>query len=138
MRALGADEVVDYTREDFTKLDRTFDVVLDSVGKSSFFRCRRLLRPGGIYFSSELGAYWQNPLLALVTPLLRGRKVGFPIPTDRQEDILFFKKIIEDGKYQAVIDRTYPLERIIEATRYVETGEKFGNVVITVSRPPEA
>ena len=133
VKSLGADKVIDYTKDDFTQLDRTFDVVLDSVGKSSFFKCRRLLKPRGVYFSSELGPYWQNPLLALITPWLGGRKVGFPIPTDSQTDILFFKKMIEEGKYQAVIDRTYPLAQVIEATRYVETGEKTGNVVLTVS-----
>jgi NADPH:quinone reductase-like Zn-dependent oxidoreductase len=131
--SLGADHVVDYTEEDFTKLDRTFDVVLDAVGKSTFFRCRRLLKAGGIYYSTELGPYWQNVGLALTTPLLRGKKVGFPIPTDSQEDILFFKKLIEEGDYRPLVDRTYPLAQIVEATRYVETGEKIGNVVITVA-----
>jgi NADPH:quinone reductase-like Zn-dependent oxidoreductase len=138
IRALGADMVIDYTKEDFTKLDRTFDVVLDSVGKSTFFECRRLLKPGGTYFSSELGPYWQNPLLALITPLFGGKKVGFPIPTDSQDDIHFFRRVIEEGKYQAVIDRTYPLEQVVEATRYVETGEKTGNVVMTVGPAPTA
>jgi len=138
VKSLGADEILDYTKEDFTKLGRTFDVVLDSVGKSTFFKCRRLLKPGGIYFSSDLGPYLQNPLLAMITPFLGGKKVGFPIPTVSQDDILFFKKLVEEGKYQAVIDRTYPLEQIIEATRYVETGEKTGNVVLTVSRTTES
>lgn len=133
VRSLGADEIVDYTKDDFTALGSTFDVVLDSVGKSSFARCRRLLTPGGIYYSSELGPYWQNPLLALITPVLRGKRVGFPIPTDSQKDIESFRDLIAAGKYRAVIDRTYPLERIVEATRYVETGEKVGNVVITVT-----
>lgn len=133
VRSLGADEVIDYTKEDFTRLDRRFDVVLDAVGKSTFFKCRRLLKPGGTYYSTELGPYWQNIGLALTTPLLRGRRVGFPIPTDSQEDMLFFKKLLEEGKYRPVIDRRYPLAQIVEATRYVETGEKTGNVVITVA-----
>lgn len=136
VRALGAHEVIDYTKVDFTTLDRRFDVILDSVGKSTFFRCRRLLNPGGTYISSELGPGWQNPLLALITPLLGGKRVGFPIPTDSQELILRFKRLIEEGRYQAVIDRTYPLEQIVEATRYVETGEKTGNVVIAVTGEP--
>ena len=105
VKSLGVDAVLDYTKEDFTRLDRTFDVVLDSVGKSTFFKCRKLLKPRGTYFSSELGPYWQNPFLAMLTPLLGGREVGFPIPTDSQEDILFFKKLIEEGKYQPRIDR---------------------------------
>ncbi len=133
VRSLGADEVIDYTQEDFTRLDRRFDVVLDAVGKSTFFRCRGLLKPGGTYYSTELGPYWQNIGLALTTPLLRGRRVGFPIPSDSQEDMLFFKKLLDEGKYRPVIDRRYPLAEVVEATRYVETGEKTGNVVITVA-----
>jgi len=133
VRSLGADEVIDYTQDDFTRLDRRFDVVLDAVGKSTFFRCRGLLKPGGTYYSTELGPYWQNIGLALTTPLLRGRRVGFPIPSDSQEDMLFFKKLLEEGKYRPVIDRRYPLAEVVEATRYVETGEKTGNVVITVA-----
>jgi NADPH:quinone reductase-like Zn-dependent oxidoreductase len=136
MRSLGADDVVDYTKEDFTKLDRRFDVVLDSVGKSTFARCRPLLKPKGIYYSTELGPWSQNPLLALVTPLFGGRRVGFPIPTDSQRDIEYFKSLIEKGKYRAVIDRTYPLDQIVDATRYVETGEKVGNVVVMVVPTP--
>ena len=90
------------------------------------------MKPGGIYYSSELGAYSQNVFYALFTPLLGGKKVKFPIPTDSQKDILLFKSIIEQGRYKAVIDKIFPLEKIIEATKYVETGEKTGNVVITV------
>ena len=132
IRALGADQVVDYTQQDFTLLDEQFDIVLDAVGKSTFFKCRQLLRPGGTYFSTELGPYGQNIGLALTMPWLPGKKVRFPIPTDCQADILYFKQLLEVGKYRAVIDRTYPLEHVPEATRYVETGEKVGNVVIEV------
>ncbi|MBN8217588.1 MAG: NAD(P)-dependent alcohol dehydrogenase [Spirochaetes bacterium] len=133
MKELGADAVIDYTKEDFTIRGERFDVVLDAVGKSTFFRCRRILVPKGIYYSSELGPWWQNPLLALLTPLLGGRRVGFPIPTDRQSDIEMFRDLMESGKVRAVIDRVWPLADIIEATRYVETGEKTGNVVIRVA-----
>lgn len=133
MKTLGADEVIDYTKEDFTKSEKVYDVVLDSVGKSSFFKCKKILRPGGVYYSSELGPYSQNIFLALLTPVFSSRKVKFPIPTDSKKDILFFKELIETGKYKAVIDRTYPLEQIVEATKYVETREKMGNVVITIS-----
>lgn len=133
VKSLGADFVIDYTKEDFTKKGRVYDVVLDVVGKSSFFRCKKILKPKGIYFSSELGYLSQNIFLALLTPLLPGKKVLFPIPKDRKEDIQFFKELIEAGKYKAVIDRTYSLEQIVEATRYVETGEKTGNVVVHVA-----
>ena len=83
---LGADRVIDYTSEDFTQDEQQYDVVLDAVGKSTFGRCRRLLKPGGLYFSSELGPFCQNPVLALVTPLLPGKKVIFPIPEGQPGD----------------------------------------------------
>lgn len=130
LKSLGADEVIDYTTTDFTKHNKQYDYVLDAVGKSSFFKCKKLLKPKGIYYSSELGYMAQNIFLALITPLLGGKKTLFPIPTDSQKDILLFKKIIEEGMYKAVIDRTYRMEQIVEATKYVETGEKTGNVVI--------
>ncbi|MBK9356780.1 MAG: NAD(P)-dependent alcohol dehydrogenase [Bacteroidales bacterium] len=139
VKLLGADEVIDYTQEDFTKKGKLYDVVIDSVGKSSFFRCKKILKPGGVYFSSELGYLAQNIFLALFTPINsilpgrnRGKSVKFPIPKDSKEDIIFFKELIEAGKYKAVIDRIYSLEKIVEATKYVETGQKTGNVVLTV------
>ncbi len=93
---------------------------------------QKILRPGAVYYSSELGDYSQNIFLALLTPIFSSRKVKFHIPTDSKKDILFFKEIIEAGKYKAIIDRIYPLEQIVEATKYVETGEKTGNMVITI------
>jgi NADPH:quinone reductase-like Zn-dependent oxidoreductase len=132
VKSLGADELIDYTKEDFTKTGQLYDVVLDAVGKSSFFKCKKVLKPGGVYFSTELGYLSQNIFLALLTPLFFGKKVRFPIPKDRKEDIIFFRELIEAGKYKAVIDKTYPLDQIVEAHRYVEKGEKTGNVVITI------
>ncbi len=135
VRGLGADRVIDYTTEDFTTDERVHDVVLDAVGKSSFGGCRRLLKPGGVYLSSELGPWNQNPVLALVTPLFGGRKVRFPIPRHDQEMVRRFKGLIESGEFTPVIDRQYPLDQIVEAYTYVETGQKIGNVVITVQPP---
>jgi len=139
VKLLGADEVIDYTKEDFTKNGKLYDIVLDAVGKSSFFRCKKILKPGGVYFSTELGYLSQNIFLALLTPVFSilpgrhsGKKVMLPFPKDSKEDIVFFKELVEAGKYKAVIDRSYILEEIVEATRYVETGQKAGNVVITV------
>jgi len=132
VKSLGADKVVDYTEDDFTKDDQLYDVVFDAVGKSSFGRCKALLRPGGIYLSTELGYMAQNPILALITPMLGGKKVLFPIPWHNKEDIVYIKELIESGKFKAVIDRRYTLEEIPDAYRYVETGHKTGNVVITV------
>ncbi|MBT5773942.1 MAG: NAD(P)-dependent alcohol dehydrogenase [Dehalococcoidia bacterium] len=129
---LGPDRVVDYTAEDFTKDEQTYDVVLDAVGKSTFGRCRRLLRPGGIYIPSDLGPYWQNPLLILITRLLRGKKVMIPFPRHNQKMIEYFRGLMESGQFRPVVDRQYPLEEIVEAYRYVETGQKIGNVVITL------
>jgi NADPH:quinone reductase-like Zn-dependent oxidoreductase len=133
VRGLGADRVIDYTAEDFTKDEQEYDVVLDSVGKSSFRQCKRLLRPDGIYISSELGPLAQNPFLALIAPLHGGKKVMFPIPKHDQLMVLYFKELIESGEFKPVIDRTYPLDRIVEAYRYVETGQKTGNVVISIA-----
>src|SRR3989339_111565 len=132
VKSLGANEVIDYTKEDFTKSGQLYDVVFDAVGKSSFFRCKKLLKPGGIYFSTDLGFLSQNIFLVLLTSIIGGKKVLFPIPKVSKEDIVFFKELIEKGKYRAVIDRSYRLEDIVEATKYVETGQKTGNVVITL------
>ena len=131
VRSLGADKVIDYTEEDFTKSDGDYDLVFDAVGKSSFGACKRLLKPGGIYCSAELGFLYQNLFLALWTSIFGSRKVIFPIPKDTKEDMLFFKELIEARKFRPVIDRRYPLEQIVEAYRYVEKGQKTGNVVIT-------
>ena len=133
VRSLGADEVVDFTREDFTKNGKTYDVVFDSVGMHSFRRCRRSLKPGGLYIETDLGFLWHVPLLALLTRWVGDRRVTLPIPTYKQEDVVFVKELIEAGVYRAVIDRRYPLEDVVEATRYVETRQKTGNVVLTVN-----
>ena len=127
---LGADRVIQ--TQDFADDDHTYDVIIDAVGKTSFGACRRLLTPRGIYLSSELGPHSQNPFLALATPLLRGRRVMFPIPTHNQEMVQYFRRLINAGQFAPLIDRTYPLERIVEAYQYVETGQKIGNVVLTI------
>ena len=134
--ALGPDRVIDHERSDFTADDEQFDVVFDAVGKSSFAACRRLLVPGGVYMSTELGPKGQNPLLALAGPLgklVGARRVLFPIPTCTQDDIEFLGHRLTDGDFAPVIDRTYPLDQIVEAFEYVETGQKLGNVVVQVA-----
>jgi NADPH:quinone reductase-like Zn-dependent oxidoreductase len=132
VRGLGADRVIDYTAEDFTRDERRYDVVMDAVGKSSFGRCRRLLKPGGLYLSTDLGPLSQNPVLALVTPLFGGRRVRFPIPRQDQGTVTYLKERIESGAFKPLIDRRYRLDQIVEAYRYVEAGRKVGNVVITI------
>ena len=131
--SLGADAVIDYTQEDFTTNGETYDVVFDSVGKHSFRRCRHSLKPGGIYIETDLGFMWHVPILALSSRWIGDKRVTLPIPKYSKEDVLFIKELIEAGKYRAVIDRTYQLEDVVEATRYVETGQKTGNVVLTLN-----
>jgi NADPH:quinone reductase-like Zn-dependent oxidoreductase len=132
VRSLGADEVIDYTQEDFTKNGQTYDVVVDAVGKHSFRRCRHSLAPGGTYIETDLGFMWHVPPLALLTRWLGDKRVTLPIPKYSKEEIVFLKELIEAGAYRPVIDRRYALEDVVEATRYVETGQKTGNVVLTV------
>jgi NADPH:quinone reductase-like Zn-dependent oxidoreductase len=132
VRGLGADRVIDYTAEDFTRDGQRYDVVFDAVGKSSFGRCRRLLKPGGIYLSTDLGPLSLNPVLALVTPLFGGRRVRFPIPRQDQGTVVYVKERIESGTFRPITDRRYRLDQIVEAYRYVETGRKVGGVVISV------
>ena len=132
VKSLGADFVIDYTDKDFTKMDEKFDFIFDSVGKSSFGKCKPLLKKNGIYISTELGKNAENVYLALITPILGSKKVLFPIPIIKQEDVIFLKSLVENGDYKPLIDRQYPLEQIVEAYKYVETGQKVGNVVIRV------
>jgi NADPH:quinone reductase and related Zn-dependent oxidoreductases len=130
VRSLGADRVIDYTQEDFTKNGETYDVIFDAVGKHSFSRCRGSLKPGGAYVATD---GFRNLFLALWTSRIGDKKVLFPIPPHyTKKNVLFFKELIEAGKFRAVVDRCYPLEDVVEATRYVETGQKTGNVVLTV------
>ena len=130
VRSLGADRVIDYTREDFTKDGQTYDVVFDAVGIHSFRRCRRSLKPGGIFVGTD---GFHNVAWALLTSRSRGRRAKLGIVKYTKSDVLFLKELIDTGRYRAVIDRCYPLEDVVEATRYVETHQKTGNVVITVA-----
>ena len=117
-------------QEDFTKNGETYDVIFDAVGKHSFRRCRGSLKPGGIYFQTD---GFHNFILLLVTKWIGDKRVAFPMPRYTKKDVLFLRELIEAGKYRAVIDRCYPLEDVVEATRYVETQQKTGNVVLTVN-----
>ena len=136
VKSLGASRVIDYKKSDFTKDDQKYSFVFDAVGKSSFFKCKRLLQSGGVYISSDLGYMAQNLVLPLITPIIKpllgNKRVLFPTPTDIRGSLLLVKKIIEQGAFKSVIDRRYPLEQIIDAYQYVEKGHKTGNVVITV------
>ena len=127
VRSLGADEVIDYQREDFTRSGETYDVIFDAVGKHSYRRCRRSLAPDGVFVETDLGFMWHVPLLALTN-----KRVTLGVAKYTKEDVVLLKELVEAGEYRAVIDRVYPLEDVVEATRYVETGQKTGNVVLTV------
>ena len=129
--SLGADRVIDYTKEDVTKDAETYDVILDAVDKLPFKRCKSSLKRGGFYVATD---GFVNLILALWTPWFGARKVLLLVPPrNPKKDVAFLKDLIEAGKYRAVIDRCYPLESVIEATRYVETWHKTGNVVMTLS-----
>ena len=134
VRGLGAERVVDHEQEDFTRTGERVDAVLDMVGKSTFGACRRILRPGGVYVSSDLGPFAQNIALPLVTRLggAQRRTVVFPFPMETPEVLEHLRSRLESGAFRPVLDRTYPLEDIVEAYRYVESGQKVGSVLVSV------
>jgi NADPH:quinone reductase-like Zn-dependent oxidoreductase len=130
VKSLGADKVIDYTKEDFTKNNQTYDIVFDTVGKTSVSRSIRSLNKNGFYIFATFGL----PMLVKVLWLLRksSKKAIIGVLEERSEDLIFLKELIEAGEIKPVIDRRYPLEQTADAHRYVETGHKKGNVVITV------
>ena len=137
IESLGADRVIDYRQEDFTKGAEKYHFVFDTVGKSSFFKCRRILYPGGVYISSDLGFLSQNIYLPLITPVIKPlmghKKTVAPFPINIERTLGLVKNLIEQGKFKAVIDRkTFPFDQIVDAYKYVEKGHKTGNVVITM------
>jgi NADPH:quinone reductase-like Zn-dependent oxidoreductase len=136
IRSLGADVVIDYQTQDFTKTGTRFHFIFDAVGKSSFGQCKPLLSEKGIYISTELGKHGENILYALTTPLLGGKKLLFPIPAITKQDVIFLKELVQKGEYKPVIDRQYKLDQIVDAYKYVESGQKTGNVVINIIGDP--
>lgn len=129
VRSLGADTVIDYTREDFTRNGRNYDIIFDTVAKSSFRRCKGSLEKNGCYLAT-VGL--MNYVLALWTSAVGGKRVKSGMSISKAEALLFLKELIEAGEIKPVIDRSYPLEQIVEAHRYVEKGHKKGNVTIAV------
>ena len=132
VKSQGVDRIFDYTREDFTTSGEKYDFVLDAVGKSRFFKCRTILNPKGIYISSELGPGGQNLVFTLLTPLLGGRRVKFPLPVDVKASMRFVSQLAMEGKFKPLIDRTFALAQAREAYAYVLKGQKLGNVVLDV------
>ena len=135
VRSLGAREVIDRLRDDFTKNGKTFEVIFDAVGKHSFRRSRHSLKPGGVYITVDLGFMYHVPLVALLTRIVGKKRAKLGIGRYRKEDLAFVKELVDAGKYRPVIDRRYALEDVVEATRYVESGQKTGNVVLRVREP---
>jgi NADPH:quinone reductase-like Zn-dependent oxidoreductase len=133
VRSLGAQCVLDRLCEDFTKNGETYDVIFDAVGKHSFRRCRRSLNRGGVYVTTDLGFMYHVPLAALVTRLVGSSRAKLGFGRYRKEDIGLVKELVDAGKYRPVIDRRYTLDEIVEAVRYVENGQKTGNVVLRVN-----
>ena len=130
VKSLGADKVIDYTKEDFTKSDETYDVIFDVVGKITFSQCKSSLKQKGIYLENLLGL--QDILTIIWTSIIGGKKIKGGVSTESVENLNFFLELIESGKLKPVIDRSYPLEQTAEAFKYVEKGHKKGTVVITV------
>lgn len=133
VKALGAETVIDYQNQDFTKTKDKFDLIFDAVGKSSYGECKPLLTEKGIYVSTELGKNGENIFYALTTPLFGGgKRLLFPIPTISSKDVEFLKELAEKGDFKPVIDNTYTMDQIVEAYQYVESGQKTGNVVLKI------
>ncbi|TPE42437.1 NAD(P)-dependent alcohol dehydrogenase [Pontibacter mangrovi] len=132
IKSLGADKVYDYTKEDFTKGNETYDFIFDTVGKSTFGKCKPLLKRGGVYISSELGPYAQNVFLAMFTSARSSKRVVFPIPYGVQKTLPYIHDLLEKGTFHPLIDREYALDNISDAYEYVISGEKTGNVIINV------
>jgi NADPH:quinone reductase-like Zn-dependent oxidoreductase len=136
VKSLGADRVIDYTKEDFSNDAQRYVFVMDAVGKVSFFRCKKLLQPGGVYGSSDLGFLAQNMYLPLLSPLLKllfgNRYTIFPLPVNIKRSLLLLQQLMADGEFKPLIDREYPFEEIVAAYQYVQKGHKTGNVVINM------
>ncbi len=133
-RSLGADRVIDYMTQDFAAIGETFDCILDAVGKTTYAHCKPLLKPGAMFAATDLGRWGQNAFLALWSAITRSRRVIFPLPQNRKTFVDFLKARMEAGAFHAVIDRTFPLEAIADAYRYVLSEQKAGIVVIAVAK----
>jgi 2-desacetyl-2-hydroxyethyl bacteriochlorophyllide A dehydrogenase len=131
VKSLGADKVIDYTKEDFTKSGQTYDIIFDTVSKTSFSRCKGSLKQRGIYLTVDWPLFQAR---ALWTSMVGSKKLIFGMASQNPEDLVFLKELIEAGKLKTVIDRCYPLEQTAEAHRYVEKGHKKGNVIIICLR----
>lgn len=136
IKKLGADKVIDWQTDDISERAAMCDVYFDAVGKSTYKEARKILKSGGLYMSSELGPWGQNPLLSLINPiqkLFTKRSIKFPVPKTRKQELTIITKYLKEGKFTPLIDRLYPFEEIPIAFHYVESGKKVGNVVIKIT-----
>jgi NADPH:quinone reductase-like Zn-dependent oxidoreductase len=133
IKELGADHIIDYQKDDFTRHDGAYDIIMDAVGKSRFKYCKPLLKPDGAYMSTELGKGIENPVLALTTSIFGKKKVHFPVPVDIRRTMKFVTERLADGSFRPLIDRHYGLNQIREAYTYVNSGQKIGNVILNLS-----
>ena len=131
LRSVGANHVIDYTKEEYTNSGETYDLIIDVVGRNSVSRRLKLLKPDGYYFLAYAGL--SHILLGIWTSIMSNKKLKIESASQKKEDLIFLKELIEAGKLNSIIDRRFPLELVPEAHRYVETGRKKGNVVITVA-----
>jgi len=132
IQSLGADKIYDYLQEDFTAYQDKYDFIFDAVGKSTFGKCKPLLKDNGVYISSELGPNSENLLFALTTPITGGKRVIFPIPFNTKETIPYIMQLLKEENFKPVIDREYSMEEIGLAYEYVLRGEKTGNVLVNI------
>lgn len=134
VKTLGADRVIALEKVDFTEEKIEYDFVFDAVGKSRFSLCKAIIKPKGIYISSELGPNWENLTLALTTPVFGGKKVVFPLPLDILDSMNHNQNLLLKGQFKPLIDRSYSLDQAREAFAYVASGKKIGNVILEISR----
>ncbi|WP_158861250.1 NAD(P)-dependent alcohol dehydrogenase [Lunatibacter salilacus] len=137
IKELGVKKVIPYDKEDFTKTTDRFDIVLDAVGKSTFEKCKPILNEKGVYLSSELGDGIENLYLPLTTSIRGGKRVIFPLPTDIKASLAYIQRLLIAGSFRPVLDRSYPLEKAMEAYTYVAAGKKIGNVILDLENGKE-
>lgn len=132
VKSLGADEVIDYQTEDFTKINKQFDFIFDAVGKSSYFTCKHLMKEKSVFFATDFGKNIENVWLTLLKSMSKGKRVTFPLPKENKEDIMLFTRLAEEGKLKPVIDKVYTLDEVPDAYRYALTEQKTGSLVVRI------
>jgi NADPH:quinone reductase-like Zn-dependent oxidoreductase len=133
IRNLGATKIIDYLKEDFTQIEEKFDFVFDAVGKSSFGKCKPIMKDNAVYISTELGPNAENPFLGIMGKFQKGKRVLFPIPTIDKHIVKYLGELLQSGKFKPLLDRVYEMDEIVDAYEYVLTGQKKGNVLVKIA-----